>query len=447
MKPLFSFDMIPQYKKYSFISIFSGLRLFALPRFFSAVLLLILSIFTLSSHVYAVEINDLYQAKIKVASQSSLHEKEALKKAMENVLLKVGGADIFSNKLIKQAIIRNNQYLLQLSYVHDLTFDAALSNDNTVNRGGDEESLFLHALFSEKKINQLLVKANLPIWGRLRPQVLLWFVEESGFERRILSDASSSPYPALVHQHTQQRGLPLVLPLMDLDDLTQVNIADVWGRFVEPLKPVATRYLAEASVIIRLSNSSLLDESKVDCQPLCKNTYHALDWTLFLAKEEFSKKYKGNDTDQLLSNALTDITQEIYHHYALVNQPNDDDYSFYIDVANVDSMATYVNIIQFIEELSAVQSVTLVNAEGENRRFSLQLLATQQAFLSSLKLNNELTLYVDPLAANHVDAIPLFYWGSDGPQHDNAVNEDHNTNQGNTVPGDRLNNEFGRGMQ
>ena len=90
-------------------------------------------------------------------------------------------------------------------------------------------------------------------------------------------------------------------------------------------------------------------------------------------------------------------------------------------MANIDSLAIYVDVFEFLTNLSAVKSVTLMNAKGASRRFKLELLGSSDALVASLKLNKQLKQFIDPLARfdtttfnNETDDIPvpIFYWGN-----------------------------------
>ena len=65
------------------------------------------------------------------------------------------------------ALVYKEQYNVMLP-----TIDGYL---NAFNKQ-ENKTLFLLANFNEDKINQLFYDANLPLWGSLRPQVLLWLI-------------------------------------------------------------------------------------------------------------------------------------------------------------------------------------------------------------------------------------------------------------------------------
>ena len=87
---------------------------------------------------------------------------------------------------------------------------------------------------------------------------------------KYISSTSNSLLPQSIDDFSQLRGLPLVMPIMDLTDLSAVTITDVWGRFSQPVAQASARYMAEAVVVIRVSNSSLIVDQEIEdcCQPL-----------------------------------------------------------------------------------------------------------------------------------------------------------------------------------
>lgn len=347
---------------------------------------------------HAVEVKDLYVAKVASASQSRNDRNSALREALQVVLVKVGGhKSVLAHQAIKKNIRQYNNFVTNYSY----------------ERNNGEQ--FLRASFDANKINNLFINANLPIWGSLRPQVVLWLVNEEGFARQLLLDNDTSNLALVIEQFSAQRGLPITLPKQYLNNTDTLSIPDIWGRFQGPIAQASIQYLAEAVVIVRISDTTLLTEEQIldtdNCQLLCQPAI-ALDWSFISTTnpddvQHFSERYYGVDRSNLLVEALGDITDDIYQRYALTTNENN---QFEMDIANVSSLARYVEITNFLQQLSSVKSVKLVNAIGATRRFQLNLLGSEQALLASLKLNSMLKQRVDPLDPNVVQGVPLFYW-------------------------------------
>lgn len=357
---------------------------------------LIFLFLVLPLNINAIEVENLYSAKVAVASQSTSDRNQALKNALRAVLMKVGGKEI-EHPLISQAIKNYNNYVTKYQYIRHAN------------------QISLDVFFDESKINDLFKASDLAIWGRLRPQVMVWLIEEDGFERKIISSTSNSLLPNIINDFSLLRGLPLVMPIMDLTDLTALTLTDVWGRFSQPVAQASARYMAEAVVVIRVSNSSLLaaQSDNEDCST-CQTKSLVVDWSLMTdAQREhtqvFSERYTGDNVDELLINALSDITDIIYQQYALSTTNNNE---FQIDIANIGSLEELIAVSEFLSELSAVQSVQLVSVQGTNRRFKLSLIGSKESLFASLKLSEQLNRYIDPLAAPAgIEQVPIFYWG------------------------------------
>jgi len=396
------------------------------------ILLLVITTFLPLTAIEAVEVKDLYQASVTINSRNNADKAIALKKALAAVMIKVGGKrSILENEIIKGSLNDYQLYLNQYRYHYNTNPTIKSIKENQNQNQTQTEPLLLIASFNEDKINKLFQQANLAIWGSLRPQVLLWLVNEDGLLRTIMSNSTESTLPAMVTDFSEQRGLPIMMPLMDLTDTTQITLSDIWGRFEQPVLNASSRYFAEAIVVMRISNSSLLayeqeNNESNSCGALCtqsslKEQSYTLDWSVLGwnlgdSHNNFSQQYQGSERKKLLQQGLTDITQLIYQYYALSTTSNND---FTIEVANVSSLTAYVEIVDFLTNLSAVKSVTLLSAEGASRRFNLQLLGSSDAFVASLTLNKQLKEVIDPLAKfnetpfnNDADeiAVPIFYW-------------------------------------
>ena len=116
----------------------------------------------LSCGVSAIEVPDLYQASAVVSSQSPKARIISQRDAFKKVLVKVSGNNtVLDHPQIKQAISKAADYVRQFQF----------------GRNEDNEQ-FLLATFDEAKINKLLRRESLPIWGKRRPSILLWMVGE-----------------------------------------------------------------------------------------------------------------------------------------------------------------------------------------------------------------------------------------------------------------------------
>lgn len=180
-----------------------------------------------SGHVEATQVIQTNIAAIAVDDQSQRSQDSALKSAFKQVMIKItGNKDALQNPGVKAALRTPQAYLR--SYRFDFQ---------------EGETLYV-AEFDKIKLNELLQREGLPLWGERRPETLLWLAtedSESG-ERQLLDETTPSEMREHLSAKAKERGLPLSFPLMDLTDRSTISIYDVWGRFVQSLTQASNRY-------------------------------------------------------------------------------------------------------------------------------------------------------------------------------------------------------------
>ena len=180
-----------------------------------------------SGHVEATQVIQTNIAAIAVDDQSQRSQDSALKSAFKQVMIKItGNKDALQNPGVKAALRTPQAYLR--SYRFDF----------------QEGEILYVAEFDKIKLNELLQREGLPLWGERRPETLLWLAtedSESG-ERQLLDETTPSEMREHLSAKAKERGLPLSFPLMDLTDRTTISIYDVWGRFVQSLTQASNRY-------------------------------------------------------------------------------------------------------------------------------------------------------------------------------------------------------------
>jgi len=349
-----------------------------------------------SLSTFASEVSDLYRAKAILVSQTEVDKNTAIRTAMEKVLNKVAGnREFLLNPDIQKELKRHSRYMTQFSFV----------------REGDVNKVV--AVFDENKIKQLLNGHNIPIWGSLRPLVLLWVVNDDGTVRTIVSESDDSELLHTLNDKADEHGLPIVLPLMDLTDSQNVLTSDLWGRFIDPVMKGSERYAPESIAIIRISPYVGMDTL----------ASKSIDWYMFNSKTyqvEAGQEFQGESETVLLGKVITDITETMAAKYALASTFNN---QLKIDVTGIDSLTEYVELTLFLDKLSAITEYKLIKVDSSTRRFELSYMGTQDALFTTLGLNNKLILqelnsfnqavYSDELTFDELvqEKIPTFKWG------------------------------------
>ncbi len=386
------------------------------------------------------------EASVAVSDQSSRTQRTATKAALELVVVKITG----QRDALKQASVRAMLSEPQ-RYLRAYRFE--------MNKG----QLHYVGEFDSQAVIQQLRDAGLPIWGQRRPDTLVWLaVQDENANRSIISDGTSDDITAALRKVATERGVPVVFPLMDLDDSLNIGVYDVWGRFVLSLKQASSRYQPDYIVGARLykveenalpdieetrktqeqarklkydsyrpafSNNGLQDlntylvddlvqESKApafsrsefeEMSNQEQNGAYALDWVVIDNTDISFGSLHADDPAELAALFLEDYSDFLGKHFSVNSmEENVTEDVMIISVANVDSLEKYVHAREYMAQMSIVKAVSLIEQEGSVATFSLTLLSRPDDFYKVIKLDSRLKPVTDA-AGNSLEG-QNFYW-------------------------------------
>ncbi|AXT40856.1 DUF2066 domain-containing protein [Alteromonas sp. BL110] len=194
-----------------------------LKRILSASLVAILSYSAVTHAAQRVVVNE---AQVQVEDQTQRTQQTALKKALKQVFIKMSGSTSVLDNAGVRAALTSPQSLLR-------SYRFAFDKNRT----------YYIAEFDQAKLNEILQRELLPLWGDRRPETIVWLAQEDeSATRTILDESLDTELQQALKQTAKERGVPLSLPLMDLTDSVNISTYDVWGRFVEPLRKASMRY-------------------------------------------------------------------------------------------------------------------------------------------------------------------------------------------------------------
>ncbi len=194
----------------------------------------------------ADEVKNLYEAEVAVADKDRKVRNEAFGLALLKVAVKVSGSrGAAASPIIAEAMESSDRFVQQFRY------------RNVAPVAGEGESPDSHALelwvqFDAPAVDALIREAGMPVWGRLRPSVLVLVAIESAGVRTLLGSDDSQGWAQFIRRAAGERAVPLVLPLMDLEDRSRLRASDVWAGFEDNVRRAAQRYHSEGVLLGRL---------------------------------------------------------------------------------------------------------------------------------------------------------------------------------------------------
>ena len=190
----------------------------------------------------AISPQHLFEVEVTVADQLEASRKAAIGPALEQVLVRVAGnASVLQTEQARALLQNPAKYLQQYRY-----FTVPDSQPPV---------LKLWVRFDADLVRQALQQQGLSYWGSERPDTLVWLaVEERGSRYLVSADDDGEVHQQII-QAAKQRGVPVLFPLLDLEDQARVRFSDIWGGFFDKVVEASARYSPQAVLIGRLNRS------------------------------------------------------------------------------------------------------------------------------------------------------------------------------------------------
>ncbi len=311
----------------------------------------------------ALEVRDLYLIEVPIKSQSDQERAQAIRTGLAQVVVRVTGASgALTDSYVAQQLTRAQDYVQQFNFV------------TTEKRGesGDIETIKkLKLQFDETLVNGLLRGARLPIWGSNRPSLMLWIVQEQDGRRALVGADEQDAITEAVSGAAELRGVPVVFPLLDLEDQASLTPLDAWGLFQQRIETASLRYAPAAILAGRMFQDG------------------AGRWQgswLFIFNERairFSMSGAGLDAD--ITAAIDKAADQLAAYYAVSTSPLERA-RLQVSVSGIDTIGDYDRVSRYLGRLAAVSS------HGINRVVEDQIVFTVDTDVSQAKFREELAL-------------------------------------------------------
>lgn len=317
----------------------------------------------------ALEVDGLYQAKVPVVGQTREERLEVYPAALAQVVVKLtGNRDVPELAQLSGFMARAVSLVQQFQYEELLTINPALVE------AGYKRQLVVK--FDGDAISQALIDAEVPLWGRTRSEVLLWLAVEDREARYLLAENTLAELESHLVEQSVRRGLPLILPLMDLEDQARLGFADVWGDFRQNILTASQRYGVDLALVGRLIRTS--------------DGLWRARWSLHQAAAE-SEYWNGNVNDQLeaLTQGVDGAADYISQRYAQLFSATSAD-SILLTVTGVEDLAGYARAMKYLESLDIVTNVEVDKVFADQVLFRLAVRGDTVGLERAVSLGNVL---------------------------------------------------------
>lgn len=287
--------------------------------------------------VFAVEVEGLYQATVTVSAREDASERQrAFTEGMRQVLIKVTGHEaVFDSAGIRQALNSPENYID--SWVYN-TREVPAADPELA----PESILEIEIDFFRQNVEQLLAANSIPVWPTNRASTLVWVVEESEpGVRRVLGEDDESELIDGLQREAKVRGIPLLFPLLDLDDRRYVDIEQLWNLDDGHIASISQRYGTESILVIRVL-ATLGDEF------LGRAKYS------FMGQRSELELY-GDSPEKLVVAPINKAADELAAYYAVrLGGGQQGAVTAHMSVAGINDLQDYAGLLRYVGSLADV---------------------------------------------------------------------------------------------
>lgn len=242
-----------------------------------------------TQYVSAKEVKGLYSVEVIAHSQSREDRNLALREALVIVLSRIVASEgLMLNPAINEALSNAASYADEYQYIL------------TTNSFGDVSQRKMKISFNEKAILELMHSSGLAIWKEMRDEVLVWIVLEQRRKQVLFDAEQQTEFKAAFLAAAQLKGIPVLFPLMDLEERQNVSVVDISNANSAKIQEISIRY--DVSAVL---------SGKVIKQRSCWRS----EWTL-----SFDNRVEQwtIPCENLTANLLTAL-QQVYDRLSLIN--------------------------------------------------------------------------------------------------------------------------------
>jgi hypothetical protein len=313
--------------------------------------------------VQAETVNNLYEAESPVVGQSSEARAKGIRDAFAQVLVKVSGdRGLLSNPDIDRLLARASGIVQQYRY-RTLEGDGATTE-------ADKADRLLWVRFDERAVNRLLRQSGVPVWGLTRPSILIWLGEEKGAARRQLSLERQTELKAVLKRAAYDRGLPVVLPLMDVEDRTALPVSDLWGGFENDIRRASQRYLPDVILVGRLRSQGSAWQG---------------EWSLYLPDRVNRWQTRAVSRNALAAEGLQQAADALALRYA-PHQVSDGSTTLRIRIHGLTRLDNYVLVRDYLQSLAMIEQLDLLAVEPETVSFLVRIQGGREVLERGIQL-------------------------------------------------------------
>lgn len=298
----------------------------------------------------AVTVEDLFTVELPVADQTTSLRLESFSEAFKQVIVKVSGSDeALQSPAFARPIESSARYVKQFRYI---------SRESTDEEEIEAGNLYLRIDFNQQLIEGLLRENNFPVWGRERPSSLLVISYDVNENIKVVADDSTPDLVEALDQAASIHAVPVLFPLMDLEDIALVRVGDIVSRQYENINTMAQRYAPDALLV-----GQIVGRSGVGWQG---------DWEVRFAEQIFKWQFKASSKQAVIDQVIKHLAKILALEYALEDHQRAEQ-SLLLSVSALEGIENLITVQQYLKSLNVVESVRVAMINQDVITYRLHL--------------------------------------------------------------------------
>lgn len=340
--------------------------------------------------VAAAERIDIFTSSVQVDTQQEAERKLAFVDALKRVVVKVtGDAQYLEDPALEPLLSKAQRYVAGFSYQRNILFNGTASLNEISETAGSEDGLkavfaesvpekeyVLTAQFEDEPLLSHIRELGLPVWGALRPSIIAWVVMQRDGERHLIN-SDYADLSASLNRESERSGLPVFLPVGDLEDLSSVDLNELWGLFPSSVQQASQRYPSDFKLLARVFQA----EEGLE-----------LKWSLLLGGSIEMGRAKALDYHALWSQMTAGIAKKLAQQFAVVSDPMANSQELSIVVSGIEQFVDYAGLVEHLERLSSVEGVSVQQIFQDEVGLGIRLRGSRSNFEQQVSLAGKLRM-------------------------------------------------------
>lgn len=295
----------------------------------------------------AERVKDLYEYTTLVSSSNTNTQeyRQALVDGLAEVIVRSSGdVGVLQNRGIMEALSRPNRLLSQ---------EHVENTDQFIEvKGRQVPARRLVLEFSGEGIEKLLRGLGLPLWPSNRRNVLVWMIVNDTQGQRVVSELNFPDAYVAVKDNAKRRGVPLSVPLMDLEDQIALSANQLWSVDRQAIRKASERYSPDTILVGRLNQTSRGDWRS--------------DWQLFAGETVEIFDSQGPAITDAVAGGVDHVANYFFQRYAINPQQSSAQDVLLFQIGGIEDFSQYMRALNYIQQLTVVRQVDLVAARDDN---------------------------------------------------------------------------------